>query len=272
MYLTPRSSPHGTHHTAFKSRVGSLLSGLDESGFQYYSGPDFYPTEFDIEYHVDYCFSLLTSILDHLALHTREELTIQWSKKKVALTTNRGFITMIRDGGHTDLYHHIQQNHNLLNMMYKIRNGIVHRNSAMPDYKSGAAQSYETVDGQSVLTRSERYHLIDLTLLGEDEYDSVSKDYDLLDDTPLAYDDLTELGLRSDTATLPSNSDKAEFEPFQMLKELTRRLLDFSDEYLRILGYNNLFDQLNDDGDIRDDLEHMHKYGLSLLIPEAFPA
>lgn len=272
MSLTPRGSPHGVHHTAFKSRVGSLLSGLDEIGFQYYMGVDFYPTEFDIEYHVDYCFSLLTSILDHLALHTQEKLNIQCSRNQVALTTNRNFITKIKDDGYTELYNHIQQNHSLLNMVYKIRNGIVHRNSAMPGWKSGAAQSYETVNGERVLTRSERRHVIDLTLLGEDEYNSVAKDYGHLDDAPLTYNRLTELGLCSDTADLPNSSGSVRFEPFQMLKELTRRLLDFSDEYLRTLGYENLFNQLEDDSNIRSSLEHMHEYELSLLVPEQLPS
>jgi hypothetical protein len=272
MSLTPRGSPHGVHHTAFKSRVGSLLSGLDEIGFQYYMGMDFYPTEFDIEYHVDYCFSLLTSILDHLALHTQEKLNIQCSRNQVALTTDRNFITKIKDDGYTELYNHIQQNHSLLNMVYKIRNGIVHRNSAMPEWKSGAAPSYETVNGERVLTRSERHHVIDLTLLGENEYNSVAKDYGHLDDTPLTYNRLTELGLCSDTADLPNSSGSVRFEPFQMLKELTRRLLDFSDEYLRTLGYENLFDQLEDDSNIRSSLEHMHEYELSLLVPEQLPS
>lgn len=266
----PRSTSHGGYLSAIKTRAAFLIAGLDHIGVQYYTRTSAHSNNFDLSYYVDYCLSLVTSMLDNLALYADKSLSLGLDNRNISLNTRRNndkkFTTELKKNDHDQLCMHIHQNHHFTNIAYIIRNGIVHREGIMKSGDAtGGGGGRTTVNGEQVSTRPFQCHQADLVKLGEDNYENVVKYYENLSDSVLDYDPVTKWGLLSDSTELNESADKALVNPYQMVKTLVDRLLDYADEFLSILGQSNIHDTLGTGG-LSDSLDSMQESALTPLI------
>ena len=270
MSLHPRRASEGGNLSAIKSRAAFLIAGVDSIGAEYYTGTGAHPTHFDLSYHVDYCLSLVTSMLDNLGLYANEKLSLGLDNEDISLSTSRKFTSTVNSSGHNQLFMHIHQNHPFTNMAYKIRNGVVHREGIMQTTSRGGGGGRITVNGELVPTRVFECHRADLTKLGAEKYKSVVEDYNHLTDSVLDYDRLTKWGLLSDTTTIDKDDNRVFFEPYQMIKTMVDELLDYADEFLRILGHGNILNELKSTSgnQLEDSLDMFQKHALTPFVED----
>jgi hypothetical protein len=270
MSLSPRRASKGGYLSAIRSRVTYLIAGLDHIGSQYFTRREDNSGFFDLSDHVDYCLSLVTSLMDNLALYANEELNLGLNDEDASLTTDRIFLSELNSNNHNRLFMHVHQNHHFTNMAYEIRNGVIHREGVMQTSEEGGGGGRTTVNGEQVPTRIFECHRADLTKLGPDKYESVVKDYNNLSDSVLDYDRLTRWGSLSDTPTLDKDGDRAPFDPYQLIKTMVDELLDYADKFLKILGHDNILEELSgtSSNDLTGTLESFQKYALTPFVED----
>lgn len=208
---------------AFSSRFVFLLMALDEMGFQYYQGVNNDTMENTL-YHFNYFISLITGIFDSLAIRTKDQYHLRFDRddilSKTSLSNDSGkdFLKEIRKAN-PNLHKHIANYVNFRNLVYKLRNLILHREGPS---KSGF--KYED--------RDEKWeaNFINITKL-ELQY------INGLNNVDEKYQNTTSWGVYE-------LHDNIFLDPYIFSKKATSTLIEFSNKYLQLLNFNKFIQDL----------------------------
>jgi hypothetical protein len=231
---------------AFATRVRNLLVAVDEIGYQYFHEPD-NKTQLNIEYHFDHAISLTTGSFDALALKTTVTHDIgEVNKEYISLSNNRGreFLRRVREENE-GLRDHISKYMPYINLIYTIRPLILHRGG----YQGTQLQS----EDEDWISR-----MIVLDQLDEEDQERFFRYHREIEDESRPYDPISSWGLYDQQA-----SNFKLLEPYHFIKAATKELIQFSDEYFRLLGYSEFFDELEDNSDFAHQSELIRENALT---------
>jgi hypothetical protein len=199
----------------FSQRVCFLLMCIDEMGFQYYSGVNNVTMD-DMIYHFNYFILLMTGVFDSLALQTMDtyQLTFKDSDNPSRISLNckngKDFLKALR-AKNRPLREHIQNNNDLIQAPYLLREVIVHR------------------EGLHATTFDNNGWQANLISVHQDFVECLKR----LGDTNQNYKQLTNFGIYSGSF----------LSPYIFSKKITSLLLPFCDKYLQLLGYPSFIEQ-----------------------------
>lgn len=247
-------------------RIESLCVGIDEIGTQHYRGTGNH-TDIMVRYHFNNCISLLTGIGDVLALHTRDMLDVDVSDRNTNLRVGSNPVLQALKEENEDAWLHVQQNHPFIELLHIFRNDIIHQSGVI---KRGPGH---TVTGDNMVEWGS--HSIWLTTLSEDDREDFKKYYTQLDDSVLPYELMTEWGIITPERENPTITEHTSIDAYQFTKRAVAEMVEFVDEYLRLLGFPNRIRTLtdNDRGLLRrHTVETVAGEGLFPLIDDLDPS
>ena len=204
---------------AISTRFVYLLRSVDEIGFQYYKGVN-NDTLDDMMYHFNYSISLITGIFDSLALVARNKYSLEYRGDDIPQRTSlnpkagKDFLRALREEN-LELREHIQDFVNIIKLVYKLRELVVHGKLL----------------GKSRFSRG----LWEMNVLKSDK--SILM-YFPENNRRQKYKPLTEWGLYI------LNDEFVLVEPFDFIKRLLKLLFNFTNEYLRLLEFNDFIEEL----------------------------
>jgi hypothetical protein len=213
---------------AFALRFTYLLRSIDEMGLQYYSGVSCDSMD-DMLYHFNYFISLTTGIFDNLAIETHHRHNIKFSgdhiPSRISLQNNGGkhFLKELR-AANPNLRNYINQHVDFINLIYNIREVVIHR------------EGLKKLQGY-VFKNNDASWTANFIVISKDTVQLLER----CGDKPDRYNILSFWGMRE---VLYKNELKLCLEPYKFAKAATLRLLEFSDHYLELLGYNNFIEKL----------------------------
>lgn len=206
---------------SFCRRFEFLLKCVDEIGMQFFLGVN-NDTEDDTMYHFNYFISLITGIFDNLAIETKNRLNIIFKGDdipwKTSLNKKAGedFLDALKEKN-LQLRQHITTNADFINLIYQLRDVIVHR------------EGVRTIQyGSWSRTRSDEYIFVKIS---KEIFDLINR----LGDKMKKYDPVSEWGVHEDVLGY-------KISPYDFAKLATLRLSEFSNTYLKLLGFRNYFD------------------------------
>lgn len=212
-------------------RFESLFICIDKLGEQYLSGTGNL-TDLMTRYHFNNGISLLTGICDILALHTREKYGIKIPDRN----------TNLRVGGHPllkelricnkEAWQHVQNNHEIIELLHTVRNDVIHQSGVI---KRGPGFSLREHD-EIIEWESQS---IGMDTLDKEDREKFRKYYEGLDDSVEEFDPVTKWGVVTISDEYPEISRHTQIEPYRFLKQSTKEITEFTDEYLRLLGHPN---------------------------------
>jgi hypothetical protein len=245
-------------------RFESLLIGIDKLGEQYYRGTGNH-TDLLTRYHFNNGISLLTGICDVLALHTRDKYNLQIPDKDTNLRTG-GYPLLKELRNHNQkAWQHVQDHHEIIELLHTVRNDIIHQSGII---KRGPGFSFrehsETIEWQS--------QTIWMDTLDKDDRERFRKYYVQIDDPVQEYDPVTRWGVFTSYEGSPSINRHTQIEPYRFLKQATKELAEFADEYLRLLGHPNRLKTSADSGSVKKrDVKRIAEHGLFPLLDDIDP-
>ena len=197
--------------SALANRVYFSLMALDEIGIQYYLGANNDTMDTTI-YHFNYLLSLITGTFDNLALKTNTHLGINECDVRNISLNNDGYLKKIRDKN-TDLRSLISKYLNFIRLIHKIRNNVIHREGLKTT----------SFSNQNDIHWNANFVKIDDNLKNRINNLGNKKVHDPF--TNWGYFELT-----------PKNMY---IEPYHFSKMAISQVIEFCDEYLRLLGYDS---------------------------------
>lgn len=216
---------------AFSTRFVYLLRSVDEIGFQYYKGVN-NDTLDDMMYHFNYSISLITGIFDSLALVTKNKYRLEYRGDDIPQRTSlnpkagKDFLRVLREEN-SELRTHIHNFVNIIKLVYELRELVVHGKLLEKSrFSSGLWKINVLKIDKSVLMYFPR------------------------NNRRQKYKPVTEWGLYI------LNDEFVYLEPFDFIKRLVKLLFNFTNEYLRLLGFNDFIEELrsnnNNDNFVKD--------------------
>ena len=200
---------------SFARRFIFLLNSIDEIGFQYYSGSNNNTMDNTI-YHFNYFITLITGIFDSLAIYSNEQYELGFKLgPMISLHSKSGdkFLRKLRQANE-NLREHIIQYNKFIKLIYLLREEVVHRDMLTQTgfhhegYDEKWSMNFIEIDADTkLLIKQCKDKKIDYQLL---------TDWGLYEISPVCY-----------------------LEPFHFAKAATRNLIDFSNKYLELSGFNN---------------------------------
>jgi len=173
--------PHRDGVKRLGERLENLIIGIDELGYQYYSGSD-NSTNMKSQYHFNHIISLITGVFDLLAIHTRDKYELDIENRRTSIRTGGELFSEIHEINE-ELWGHIETHHHFVELIYVLRPLIIHRDGVMGNVQ-------EVVVDDSSWTS----HYVGLNDLEERDREEFEKYYRHLDDELLDYDPLTKWG------------------------------------------------------------------------------
>jgi len=201
---------------SFSRRFESLLTCLDEIGYQYYSAVSSDTAENTL-YHFNTFITLITGIFDNLAQQTNMQYGMGYENDFQRISLNpgvgKGFLGAIKRENSV-LREHIKANVDLIKLIYGFREIIVHR------------EMFDWVRYESRL--EDNKFVTNFIVIDEERRNLIS----ICKDKKLKYDPFTMYGLFID-------GGRYYLEPYQFAKTVCSKLIAFSDKYLELLGFTN---------------------------------
>ncbi len=213
---------------AFSTRFTYLLRTIDEIGFQYYLGVN-NDTLDDMQYYFNYFITLTSGIFDSLALTTKDKDNLIFSGDNIFSRTSldpsagKEFLKALRDKN-PDLREHINKHVDFIKLIYMFRKVVVHR-----EIPQGTRFEY---DGRNEKWQS---NFIEIN-------EKIKKQIHRCGDNSQKYDPISMWGIYNIAA-------KYLLEPFSFVKSAAKVLTEFSNEYLKMLGYGSFFEELRSKND-----------------------
>ncbi len=208
---------------AFSVRFLYLLESLDEIGFQYYLELS-RDTMNTTMYHFNYFITLVTGVFDSLAITTKNKYALSFQNDDISSRTSlnkkngKDFLRALREVNQR-LRMHKTRYVNFIKLIYELRELIIHRKMLDINYLTAI--------------KNEEKHKIGTVEVGQEIIDLVNQCGDAIRE----YDNFTEWGV------INSNNIHS-LIPFYFAKTAARTLIEFSNKYLELLGYNNFIDEL----------------------------
>ena len=236
-------------------RFDSLFLCLDKLGQQYYQGTGNH-TDLRTRYHFNYGISLLTGICDVLALHTRDKYSIKIPDRKTNLRTGDHPLLKALKDHNEEAWLFVHDNHEIIELLHTVRNDIIHQSGVI---KRGPGMSYREHD-ETTPWESQNLWMSELE---EKDRMKFNKHYQEIRDEVEDYDPVTKWGVITEFDEQPEIGNLTAIEPYRFLKEATRKIAGFTDEYLRLLGHPNRVEESPDSGKMtKRDIERIADYGL----------
>lgn len=224
---------------ALSDKFYYALMALDEIGIQYYLGQN-NDTMDNTLYHFYYWISLVTGIFDNLALKTDSALGINFPNQiRISLhnTNGKDFLKEVRKKS-PQIRAHINSGVEFINLIYLFRERVIHR-EGLP--KTG----FENRDKDG----SWKANFIKVT-------EEIKKNLRACGDKKSQYDPFTEWGLYE-------MHSQYFLDPYNFSMNATRKLTEFTDKYLELLGYPSFIEaQKQKSDDFTKTLTAFEKYHL----------
>lgn len=222
----PHYYPKDKYLHALANRFVNLLMSLDKIGFNYYRDVN-NDTNDDIMYHFNYFISLVTGIFDSLALSTKRHYNLDFpgvkNSQRISLKPKVGkeFLKALREQNPA-LRKHINEYVNLINLIYMLREIILHRemmeNTIYENW--GSDEKWKAV----------------FIKIDDDIKSSIKK----CNDNAKDFDPFSKWGLYG-------SGQFMFLEPYNFVKSVTRELISFTNQYLKLLGLRNSIDDLKNE-------------------------
>jgi len=231
---------------SLSNRFIYLLMSLDKMGFEYYLGVN-NDTQANLIYFFNYYVSLVTGIMDNLALEAKDKFKVAFKNdhipNKISLYNagaGKDFLKALEQKN-KPLRNHIRDYLELINLIYELREVVIHR-----DMLDKTAFEYNDEDGtkwESNFIKIDK-NIWDIInrLTDSDELDPFSK---------WGKYKLHELYF---------------LEPFTFCKEFLRRLIPFVDSFLEKLGFPDFIENLKSKNPPDRFLEDMRRLAECSLI------
>ena len=236
-------------------RFESLFIGIDKLGEQYYRGTGNH-TDLMTRYHFNYGISLLTGICDVLALHTKEKYNIEILDENTNLRTGKHpLLKELQEHNH-EAWEYVHDNHAVIELLHTVRNDIIHQSGVI---KRGPGFTF-LEHGETTEWRSQTLWMEELDKTDREKF---RKYYEQLDDIVEEYDPVTKWGVVTESDDVPEIYGHTQIEPYRFLKQATKEIADFTDEYLRLLNHPNRVQDSPDRGPAsKSDVKRIVEYGL----------
>jgi hypothetical protein len=220
---------------AFASRFTYLLMSIDEIGIRYLWLKD---KDITIPYHFNYFISLITGIFDNLAIVSKEKYQIKLqhdypNRTSLSNTAGAEFLQSIKKYS-SPLHSHIHNYREFINLMYELREVSIHR-EAFRDvgYTQNKKFALFFVIDQKIACMIKR-----------------------CGDKLLYGNAMTNWGMINDSVV------GVLLEPYHFAKAAGLKLVDFSDEYLRLLGFSRYIDTLTQKNSYVKEIKLFEQYSL----------
>jgi hypothetical protein len=207
---------------SFALRFICLLTSIDEIGIQNYFGND---KDLMIPYHFNYFISLTTGIFDSLAIETKAKYNIQfehdyiWSKISLS-SSGKDFLNEVRKKDPA-LVKCRSKYANFIKLIYELRELVLHREGLKEmGYFNDIRMSNFYVVSKSVA---------DLIRACGDKFDINTK--------------MSKWGVINETISI-DGSLYFYLQPFCFARYAGLKLVEFCNEYLRLMGFNKFVDSL----------------------------
>jgi hypothetical protein len=208
---------------AFSTRFVYLLKTIDKIGIQYYLGVNNDTLE-DMQYYLNYFIVLTSGIFDGIALATKIKYPIRFkdnnipSKTSLDPSTGKEFLKALR-ATNPDLRTHINKYVDFIKLIYELREAVVHR-----EIPQGIRFVYDD--------HNEKWQSSFIRINEE-----IKKQIHRCGDSNKKYDPISIWGVYN-------ISTEYLLEPFSFAKSAARVLIEFSNKYLKLLGYEDYFEEL----------------------------
>jgi len=213
---------------AFSIRFAYLLKTIDEIGFQYYLGVNNDTLE-DMQYYFNYFITLTSGIFDSIALATKNKYNLHFdgdhipSRMSLDPSAGKEFLKALR-AADPCLRAHINKFVDFIELIYGMREVIIHR-----EIPQGIRFECDE--------RDERWKF---NFIRIDQ--SIQNQISRCGDIKQKYDPVSMWGVYN-IAT------EYLLEPFSFAKSTARVLTEFSNEYLKKLGYEDFLEELRNKKD-----------------------
>jgi hypothetical protein len=235
-------------------RFDSLFLCIDKLGQQYYQGTGNH-TDLRTRYHFNYGISLLTGICDVLALHTNKKYGIGIPDRKTNLRTGKHPLLKELKDHNEDAWLYVHDNHEVIELLHTVRNDIIHQNGVI---KRGPGMTFREHDE----TTPWRCQNLWMSELEEKDREKFNKHYQEINDEIEDYNPVTKWGIITEFDEQPEIHEHTAIEPYRFLKQATKEIAEFTDEYLRLLGHPNRVEQSERGAVSEADVERIVDYGL----------
>jgi len=213
---------------AFSIRFVYLLKTIDEIGFQYYLGVNNDTLEY-MQYYFNYFITLTSGIFDSLALATKNKYNLHFdgdhipSRMSLDPSAGKEFLKALR-AADPCLRAHINEYVDFIKLIYELRETIIHR-----EIPQGIRFECDEHDERWKFN----FIRIDQTIQNQ-----ISR----CGDSNQKYDPISMWGVYN-------ISTEYLLEPLSFVKSAARVLIEFSNEYLRLLGYGDFLEELRSKND-----------------------
>jgi hypothetical protein len=233
---------------ALANRFTNVLMAIDEMGFQYYLGADNDTME-NTMYHFKHFIALVCGIFDSLAIETRDRLHVVFKDDHIPSRTSLDksaadeFLKKLKVTD-PNLWGLIDKHRDFIRVIHRTRQSVIHTRGLL---KSGF--HYDSGNGKTWVA-----NVVDL-----------SKDIDVFKDIcswttgTKPFEPLTDWGIynghnRKTTWTLLS--------PYDFAKAATRKLAEFCDSYLELLGFPDYVGTPDPRNPLLDDIKMLRAEGI----------
>jgi hypothetical protein len=190
-----------------------------------------------IFYHMEYLISLVTGIFDNLAIESSNLYNISFPQQiKISLSNiaGRDFLREIKTKNPT-LKNHIDNNRNFINLIYEFREKVIHREGLERKIAPLVA------------------HWSNFIEINRDIKNYIKN----CGDHKSIYKHITKWGI-------VEKQGNNYLDPFYFAKKVVLKLIEFSDEYLYLIGNSKFSDYIDEQHKFVLDLKYFQNNGLTL--------
>ena len=192
-------------------RLIDMLKSIDEIGMNYYQGSN-NDTMDDMLYHLNYWIGLYSGVLDALAWVSLHRYNIPAPNKNKVSLVNEEVLAEL-DKRNPKLKDVLRKNHNIVDLVYEPRNIFIHREML----RGMRLQDYQAN--------------LDLNMIGvEGEFLSHIR----------SLQDVVQGGLNKAGLYVIKDHERYFLEPYRFVKFATRVFIDFLNQYVSTLEYDQL--------------------------------
>ncbi len=218
---------------AFSNRFEYLLRSIDEIGIQHYSGVN-NDTLNDTMYHFNYVITLISGIFDALALITKDKYNLKFEgddiKSRTSLNNDAGkhFLKALREEN-KNLREHIHNFVNFINLIYELRELVIHRKMLEKTQLKIQCANLDAI--RIIKDNGLKMNCIKID-------NSILKYITHKENKIQKFKSITEWGI------FQLDENYILLEPYDFSKMVLKKLINFSNQYLKLLGFKNFFEEI----------------------------